>query len=92
MSANMSTHGFYVKFVNLNLLCINILSDSDNLCINGNSYYELELGLGDACQIGIWWCLQWIMVMDDVIIVYEFEAACPLSVVVRQQSCISSAM
>ena len=36
------------------------------------------------------WCVLWNNVMDHNIVVCESEAACPLSVAVRQQLCISS--
>lgn len=54
--------------------------------------YILEMctvGLGDVCQIGKWRCLQLNIVMDNDIVIYEFEAACLLSVVASQHLLIS---
>lgn len=48
------------------------------------------LGLGDVRWIGICWCIQLNTVMDDDVVVYDFEAACPVSVVWGQQLRIRS--
>ena len=42
------------------------------------------------CGVGFKLCLLWDIVMEDDIIVYKFEAVCPLSVVLAQQLRFSS--